>query len=143
MVSLTNTAAKAGLNAIADLVDVGTTDSTGDLKFYDGSVPTDADTALSGNTLLATVDLQDPAFDAAADAGPGAVVTVQGVPLSDVSIDNTGTCSFARMTDRDNNVIAQFTVGTAATDIIVDTVSFVAAATFSIVATSTITLPES
>lgn len=139
---ITNTAAKAAMDAVADLVDAGTTDPNGALVVYDGTPPADADTALSGNTLLATVELQDPAFNAAADAAPGAIVTLQGVPLSDTSIDATGTASFARLFDRDNAVIAQFTVGTSGTDIIVNSTAFQSAATFTVTA-FTITHPES
>lgn len=140
--NLANATALLGMDAIADRVDAGTTDPNGAIVVYDGTPPADADTALSGNTVLATVELQNPAFNAAADAAPGAIVTLQGVPLSDLAIDATGTATFARLFNRDNLVVAQMTVGTAATDIIMNSVNLQVNATFELTS-FTITLPES
>ena len=109
-VSLTNATAIAMCNAAVDRVDNGTTDANGDLVIYDGTPPADADTALSGNTVLARVELQNPAFGAASDDNPGAIAALLGTPLDDLDIDATGTASFFRVHDRDNNVIWQGSV---------------------------------
>lgn len=143
-ISLTNAAAIAACDAVVDLVDAGTTDANGDLVIYDGTPPADADTALSGNTVLARVELQNPAWGAAADAAPGGQSTLQGTPLSDNSIDATGTASFFRMFDRDNGTVLQGTVTATGGggDIEVNSLAFQISATFTITS-GTITMPES
>lgn len=55
--------ANAVLNLVADLADAGA--AAGTLSLYSGAQPANANGAPSG-TLLATVDLVDPAFGAAA-----------------------------------------------------------------------------
>lgn len=106
-ISLTNATAQAACNAAVDRVDQGA--SAGRLKIYDGTVPADADTALSGNTLLATLIFSDPAFGAAADANPGATATANAI-TNDSSADATGTATFFRVTDSDDAVLWQGTV---------------------------------
>lgn len=77
-------------------------------------------------SVLATINLQNPAFGAAA-AG---VITLQGTPLSDASADATGTAAEARFKDRDGaNVITGLTVGTSGADVILDSVSITAGQT--------------
>lgn len=139
---LANTTALLGLDAIVDGFDLGSTDANADVKIYSGTAPADADTALSGNTLLAAAELSNPAFGSATDANPGATVTCSGLPKSDSSIDATGTATFYRIFDRNNVCRFQGTVGTSGTNMIVNSVAFQAAATFTITAW-TINLPES
>jgi len=142
--SITNAAAIVMCDGIVDLVDGGTPgDATGDIKIYDGSIPADADTALSGNTLLAELNFSNPAFGAAADAAPGAIATANAI-ANDVSADATGTASFFRVTDRANAVVWQGDVTATAGggDMELNTVSIVAAAVVSISA-FTVTMPES
>lgn len=131
------------MDTFAGLVDVGTTDANGDLKIYDGTPPSEADAALSGNTLCAVVELQDPAFGAAADDTPGAIITLLGVPLSDLSIDatSTGGVTFGRTFNRNNAIVAQYAVAESAADIIVNSDDFQAGAIFTLTA-FTNTLPE-
>lgn len=73
-------------------------------------------------TVLATITLNDPA----APAASGGVLTLT-MPRSDASADATGTAAEARIRDSNNaDVITGLTVGTAATDIILDSVSITA-----------------
>jgi len=139
---LTNATATAALNAVLNAIDAGTTDSAGQIVFYAGTVPADADAALSGNTVLAEVDLQADSFGAPTDAAPGAQATMNGLPLFDLSINATGTVTFARIFDRDNGTVMQLTVGTSGTDIIVNSTAFQVNAAFTIIA-FTLTMPES
>lgn len=122
---LTNAAANAAADAVVDLVDAGA--GAGTLRIYDGTPPATADTALSGNTLLAQLTMSDPAFGAAS-AG---VATASAI-TQDSAADATGTASFFRVLDSNAIVIFQGTVGTASADLILNTVSIVAGAIVSV-----------
>lgn len=100
--------------------------NSGKLRIYSGTRPTNADTALSGNTLLAELTLNATSFTES-----GGVLTA-GAITSDSSADATGTASFARLLQSDGStVIADFSVGTSGTEVILNTVSIVAAAVVS------------
>jgi hypothetical protein len=66
-----------------------------------------------GGTVLATINLQNPAFGAAA-AG---IITLQGTPLSDTDADATGTAAEFAVTDRDGADVFRGSVGTSGEDI--------------------------
>lgn len=85
----------------------------GYVELYDGAVPASADSSLSGNNLLATIPLQNPAFGAAS----GGVATL--VAASPVTVTSTGTCSFARWKTSGGVVVMDTTVGTAGTDLVI------------------------
>lgn len=128
-ISITNAAAVVGLDAIADLVDGGS--GAGTLRFYSGTVPTDADTALSGNTLLAQITLSDPAFAGSTDGTGKATAAIDTTPaLTDSSANATGTASFFRILDSDSTVVVQgsVTATSGGGDIELTTVSIVASA---------------
>jgi hypothetical protein len=59
---------------------------------YSGTRPTDADTALAGNTLLAELTLNATAFPASSSG----VLTANAI-TQDSSADATGTASFVRV----------------------------------------------
>lgn len=136
-----NTIAQALANYYDDEVNTGA--GTAQVIIYDatGGIPT-VETAISTQVTLAEVDLQNPAFDAATDANPGGQIALAGVPLSDNSINATGTAAFFRIIDRNGDVVGQGTVGTSGTDMIVNSDAFQAGATFTIVSL-TVTMPES
>jgi hypothetical protein len=82
--------------------------NSGLLRIYSGTRPTNADTALSGNTLLATLTMNATSF-AAASAG---VLTANAI-TSDSSADATGTASFVRLLESDGTTaIGDFGVTT-------------------------------
>lgn len=116
-------------DAIVDAVDNGA--SFGHMEIRSGALPATCDDADAG-TVLADINVQDPAFGAAVDNTPGAIATLAGTPLSDTSADATGTAAHFRMKDDNEVVIFQGTVGTATSDLIMTSVS--------IVATETVTL---
>lgn len=100
-------------------------------------VKTDIDSGAGAGTLeigdagfgsvLAIVTLADPCGSVTGD-----ILTLT-MPQSDNSIDNTGIAAEARIKESGGTVIASgLTVGTVGTNIIVNTTSFVAAATFTI-----------
>jgi len=84
----------AGVNAEAS--GLNTAAANGYLAIYSGSKPATADTALSGNTLLAELTLPASPFS-----------TVNGVmtaaAITPVSAGNTGTASFYRVYESDGS----------------------------------------
>ncbi len=111
-----------------ELLDALTNEAnSGKLRYYSGTRPTNADTALSGNTLLAELTLNATS----AGAASGGVWTANAI-TSDSSADATGTATFARLFQSDGTtVIADFSLGTSGTEVIVSTTSIVAAAVVS------------
>jgi hypothetical protein len=105
-----NAAVNAEADAVARLLD------NGYFRIYSGTQPATADTALSGNTLLA--ELRYAATSApAASAG---VLTFNAV-TSDTSADATGTASFFRSLKSDGtSAVMDGTVGTSAADAIIN-----------------------
>lgn len=82
--------------------------NSGVLRVYSGTRPTNADTALSGNTVLAELTLNATSFGAAS-AG---VLTANAI-TSDSSANATGTASFCRLFESDGTtVIGDFGVTT-------------------------------
>lgn len=126
-------------DAHVDRVDAGA--GPGLWRIYDGSVPADADAALSGNTLLAELTFSDPAYGGAVDAAPGATATANAI-TDDSSADATGTASFYRKFDSNGLIVEQGAVSTSGAELNLNTVSIVAGATVSITS-STVTMPES
>lgn len=126
-------------DSVVDSIDAGA--GAGLLRIYDGTVPADADAALSGNTLLATLTYSDPAFGNAVDAAPGATATASAI-TDDSSADATGTATFFRALDSDLNVRLQGAVGTSGAELNLNTVSISAGAIVS-VTSQTVTMPES
>jgi hypothetical protein len=71
-------------------------------------------------SILATITLN---YNPAGTVTTGAL-TLSGFPKSDTSADNTGTAAAARIrTSANSDVITGLTVGTAATDVIIDNTS--------------------
>jgi hypothetical protein len=96
----------------------------GYLRIYSGAQPATADTALSGNTLLAELRFNATSAPAAA-AG---VLTFNAI-ASDVSADATGTATFFRAFKSDGtSVVMDGTVGiVSGFDAIINATSIVAA----------------
>jgi len=109
--NIANDTAIAACNAVVDLVDAQSP-TAGKVRIYDGTIPTDSDTAITSQNLLAEVTLADPAFGAATDQAPNAQASALGLPLEDSSADATGTASWFRLLDGSNNVILQGDVST-------------------------------
>lgn len=107
MASTANTSTIAALNAIVDACDGGSGPAT--IRFYSGTVPTDCDTALSGNTLLAELTMSDPAFGNATDDTPGAIAVANAI-TDDTTANATGTATFARILDSNGVPLIQLTV---------------------------------
>ncbi len=92
--------------------------SSGKLKIYAGSQPATADTALSGQSLLASL-----ACSATFAAGASSGVLTASAISNDSSADNTGTAAWGTITKSDDTRIMDFTVGTSGADMTIDNTS--------------------
>lgn len=98
---LSNAAANAEADALARLLD------NGYRRIYSGTKPATADTALSGNTLLAELRFANPSAPAASNGVLTFTLT------ADTSADNNGTATFYRDLKSDGTtVVLDGTVGT-------------------------------
>lgn len=119
----------ACLNAFLDTIKT-TLGTAALLRFYDGTKPANADTAISTQVKLAELALSTPdEFGAAASR----VITANAIS-DDLSADATGTCTWASFCKSDGTRVVDVTVGEAAdsADITVDNKSFVAGARISV-----------
>lgn len=133
---VTNTVAQSMLTALETAADAGT---AAVIRILSGSVPADADAAETG-TLLASLTCSATMGTVGAN-GNNARLTFNAI-TADSSADNTGTATYFRiLTQTGGTVIAQGTVGTSASDLILNTTSITAGSTVSI-SSATIDLPE-
>lgn len=115
IVNLSDTAAETEANALAPLMNSGT------IELYTGTQPANANTALSGNTLLATLTFGSPAFGSAASGG---IITANAI-TSGTAVA-TGTATFARIYKSDGTtVVMDATVGTSGAGLNLNTTSIV------------------
>lgn len=124
-VRILTTVRNSMLDAINAAINAGA--GAGTIKIYSGTQPANANTALSGNTLLATLTFTDPA----APAASGGVLTFDPI-TQDASADATGTATFARIQDSNANVVFDCDVGTSGATLIINTTSIVAGGPVSI-----------
>lgn len=136
---LATTARNAACDAIVDLVDAGA--GAGTLVILDGTQPANPQTAITGQTTLATLTFSDPAFGVAA-AG---VATANAI-TSDTNVDATSTATWARVYDSDavdpTDAVFDMDIGEGSGTLNFDNTSFVAGGTAAI-SGMTITVPAS
>lgn len=82
--------------------------NSGKLRIYDGAQPTDSDTALGAQVLLADLALGNPAFAAAAGGSKAA-----NAISDDVGADASGTAAWGSLLTSGNVRKLDFTVGTS------------------------------
>ena len=123
---LTNAAASAAADAVVDRLDTG---GAGTIKLYTATIPTNADTALGAQTLLATLTFNATAFGAASSG----VATANAI-VSDTSADATGTVTWARIANGAGTTQMDVVVGTSGEDINFNTAAIVSGATVAITA---------
>lgn len=112
----------AMLDEITAKLDAGT--GAGKLRIYDGTRPASGGTA---TTLLAELPLSDPSAVAAA-AG---VLTLSAI-TDDSAADATGTATWFRLVDSDNNFVVDGDVGTSGSDLNLNSVAISIGQTVSI-----------
>jgi hypothetical protein len=76
--------------------------NSGSLRIYSGTMPTTADTALSGNTLLSTLPMAATAFGA---ANTSTGVATAAAITSDTNAAATGTATFFRVLETGGTVV--------------------------------------
>ncbi len=105
--------------------------NSGFLRIYDGTQPADADTALSGNTLLAELPLNATAF-AAASAGSKAANAI----TADSAANATGTATWASLVKSGGNraadTVMDMSVGTSGANLNLNSVAISAGAAVSV-----------
>jgi hypothetical protein len=111
----------ARATVVRDAIDAGA--GPGKVRIYSGTKPAVGGTA---TTQLAELILSDPCGTVTSG-----VLTFSAVS-SDVSADATGTASWARWLDSDNNIVVDGTVGTSGADINFNTLAFVIGGTVAV-----------
>jgi hypothetical protein len=111
--NISQLAATAGLDAIKALLNGGT------LTMYSGTEPVSPETALSGDTVLATWTFSATAFSSDTTSGGYTTATASFVSAT-VTPSANGTASFARLTESNGTTVCEdLTVGTSSADIII------------------------
>ena len=106
--------------------------TSGFLLLYTGTQPTNPDTGLSGNTLLATLALSST-FAAGASSG---VLTAS--TITSATAGNTGTATWGSLVQSNGTTrVVDFSVGTSGADLNLNTTSIVSGAS---VAVSSLTI---
>lgn len=101
--------------------------ASGLLRLYDGTQPTDADTALGAQVKLAELPLSATAFAAAS----GGSISANAI-TSDSAADATGTCTWGTLCTAAGVRVLDFSVGTSGADLNLNSVSIVAGAQVSV-----------
>lgn len=112
----------AGRNAAIDagLAVIG---ASGKFRWYDGTQPTDSDTALGAQVLLADLALSATAF-AGASAGSASANSI----TADSSADATGTCTWCSFTTSADVRKLDGSAGTGTVNLVLNTASIVTGA---------------
>lgn len=120
-------------NAAVDALDGGS--GAGYLVIYSGTRPDRTDVAVSDQTELVRIVLNDPAFGDAADDSTNSKATATcNVAACSNTATNTNTATWFRAYDSDDTGCIDGSVGTASADAIIDTASIVANATVTLTA---------
>ena len=101
MIKLSIRGRTAACNSIVALVDVGTLNNNGYISIFTAPRPSSPESPIGSATRLAIVPLAAPAFGTATDGQANA----NGLNTSGVVVDTTGTPSWFRVYDKDNNSI--------------------------------------
>lgn len=109
------------LDEITALIDAGA--GAGRLRIYDGTRPANADTAITGQTLLAELTFSVTSFPAASGT-PGSM-TANAI-TDDSSADATGTATWFRIVDDSTGVVMDGDVGTSGSDLNLNSTSIAA-----------------
>lgn len=129
--------ATATVNALANALTVACDAGAGaaTIKLYSGTQPANANTGLSGNTLLATFTLDDPSFGSSS----GGVITMASVPRSTTGVA-AGTATWFRLETSTPGTVLDGDVGTASATLILNTTTISVGVAVSITA-GTFTMP--
>lgn len=101
--------------------------SNGKLRIYSGTQPTNVDTAIGAQVLLADLALSPTAAGAASSGA----LTLSSI-TADSSADATGTATWGSLLTSANVRIVDFSVGTSGSDLNLNTTSIVSGAQVSV-----------
>jgi hypothetical protein len=127
--------ANASVNA--GVAPIGTLLNSGYLRIYDGAQPANADTAISGQVLLAELRFSSTAFGAPANG----VLTAAAITDEDAALASGNAAWFRALSSNGTTVVADGSVGTSGSDLNLNSVAFAAGAKVSITSL-TLTLPK-
>jgi hypothetical protein len=96
--------------------------NNGTIKLYSGTRPATADAALAGNTLLATGTFGAAAFGAAV-----AGVSTANAITQESNAPAGGVATFARLLTSGGAAVADISVGTSGTELVINSTTIVAA----------------
>lgn len=103
--------------------------NSGFIELYTGTQPATPDTALSGNTLLATLDIGATAFGAASAGTATANTVTSGTAVA------TGTATFFRCYKSDGTTaVLDGSAGTSGTDMVLNSAAITSGSTVSVTA---------
>ena len=138
---ITTAQAKLALDIITGVAGgAGAGYNLGTLEIYDGTQPTNADTALGAQNLLGTYTFAATGFGAAAgSAGDPAVATAGTVTGGNAVY--TASASWARAKKSGGTVIQDFSVATASADINLSSVVFTNGVAMPTITAFTLTMP--
>lgn len=128
---ITTARRNAACDSVVDAIDVGAPASTVEIR--SGAQPASANDADAG-TLLATFDLPDPAFGAAANG------TAIANAISDTTGDVAGTAGHFRVKDGAGTTVMDGSVGTSGEDLNLNTTTISVGVAISITSW-TVTMP--
>lgn len=114
-ISIATAQRNAALDALTSAIG-----ASGRLRMYDGTPPANANTALSGNNLLADL----PLSATFAPAASGGVLTANAITTTNAAL--TGTASFFRLTTSGGTAVLQGSMGLSGQDLNMNTLSIVA-----------------
>lgn len=134
-VTLATTPRNAACDAVVDLADAGG-GTNAHLRIYDGTRPSSANDAVSTQTLLVELDLNNPAFGSASSG----VATLQATPISENALAS-GTATWFRIVDTDGDAVLDGDVDTSSAELIVNTTATTSGVSFEVTA-GTITMPS-
>lgn len=113
-ISIATAQRNAALDALTSAIG-----ASGRLRMYDGTPPANANTALSGNNLLADL----PLSATFAPAASGGVLTANAITTTNAAL--TGTASFFRLTTSGGTAVLQGSMGLSGQDLNMNTLSIV------------------
>lgn len=113
-ISIATAQRNAALDALTSAIG-----ASGRLRMYDGTPPANANTALSGNNLLADL----PLSATFAPAASGGVLTANAITTTNAAL--TGTASFFRLTTSGGAAVIQGSMGLSGQDLNMNTLSIV------------------
>jgi hypothetical protein len=105
-ISISNAVRSLRAQALGNAINAGS--GAGRMELYGDTRPTNANTAVTTQTLLATLTFNDPAFT---ESGGVLTCDVTPAPAEDAALA-TEQCTWARILDSDNNVICDLSEGT-------------------------------